>query len=244
MKHLLLLLLSLPVLLFAQSEADRVRIPLNDYITGTSYNYPAQIEQAFIDSATLYLNDRDGNARIFSPKAYAALFAKREAGQFNGRKSRILSVNLHQEVAYAEIEVVIEAIQARFLDLILLKRIGEDWKIISKTATRYPLVPDYEGPVKRVIMEGLRKPWSMAFLSETEVLIAEKDGDLLRVDLATQSRQAIQGFPEDLFQPFVLDVSRYEQGIYPTSLDGKEIRANAGILEVLVDPDFAQNKFV
>lgn len=230
--------------LTAQSEKELASIPLNDYITGTSYNYPEQIRRAFIDSAKLYLNRGDGSSWISSPDEYAALFARRTPGEFNGRTSKILSIDIFQQIAQAEIEVLIPAIDARFIDLLLLKKIDDAWKIISKTATRYPLNPPYAGPWQKVIVQGLKRPWSMDFFNEEEAIVAEKEGDLLHVNLRTGERTAIQGFPDDLFRPLLLDVSKYQKGIYPTSLDGKVIRANAGILEVLLDPDFASNTYV
>lgn len=230
--------------LHGQTEREQVEIPLNDYMIGTSYNYPDQIQRAFIDSAFLYLNNRHGNSWICSPAEYAALFKNREAGAFNGRTSKLISVEIFQEVAQAEIEVLIPSINARFIDLILLKKFDGQWKIISKTATRYEMTPAYQGPRKEVIMQGLKRPWSMDFLNQEEALVAEKDGDLLLVNLKTKTKTAIQGFPKDLFKAFKLDISKYAQGIYPTSLDGRMVRANAGILEVVVDPDFAQNKTI
>ena len=53
-------------------------------------------------------------------------------------------------------------------------------------------------PIKETIIENLKRPWSMDFISENEVIVAEKDGDLLRVNLNTKERFPIQGFPNDL----------------------------------------------
>lgn len=228
----------------AQTETEQAKIPLNDYITGTSYNYPEQIQRAFIDSAKLYLNRGDGSSLMLGPAEYAALFENRPAGTFTGRTSKILSVDLYQNIGQAEIEVVIPSIEARFIDLILLKKIDGAWKIISKTATRYPLNPPYAGPSQEVVMDGLKKPWSMDFFSAEEAILAEKDGDLLRVNLRTKEKWTITGFPKDLFTTFVLDNSKYPKGTYPSSEDGKTMRANAGILEVLLDPNFSDNQYI
>ena len=227
----------------AQSESDLVKIPLNDYMVGTSYNYPDQIKRAFIEEARLYLT-RNGASWISSPAEYAALFEKRESGQFNGRTSHLLKVDIYQDVAYAEIEVLIPSINARFIDLILLKKFGEEWKIACKTATRYQMDKTYEGPQQKIIIEGLKKPWSMDFINENEVIIAEKDGDLVRVNLDTKEKNSIKGFPKDLFTPLKLDVSKYPKGTYPTSIDGRTVRMNAGILEVLLDPNFEQTGWI
>ena len=53
-------------------------------------------------------------------------------------------------------------------------------------------------PTRTTIIDSLKHPWSMAFLSEDEVIVSEKDGNLLRVNLSTKERYAISGFPEDL----------------------------------------------
>lgn len=236
--------LCISFLAFGQTEREKVEIPLNDYIIGTSYNYPEQVKRAFIDSAKLYLTGRNGEFIIMSPARYANPLGRRTAGEFNGRKSKILSVDIYQDVAYAEIEVILPSLNARFIDLILLKKLGEAWKIISKTATRYPLSPTYEGPKQKVIMNGLKKPWSMDFFNAEEAIVAEKDGDLLKVNLRTKEKTIIQGFPKDLFTPLKLDVSKYPKGTYPNALDGQTIIMNAGILEVLIDPEFEKNQWI
>ncbi len=239
-RFMIVLLFLVADAVYGQTERERAMIPLNDYMIGTSYNYPQQIQKAFIDSAKLHLN-REGDPWVVDPATYAALFENRPAGQFNGRESQLLSLTIHQDIAQAEIEVVIPGIEARFIDLLLLKKFGEDWKVISKSATRYPLHPPFRGAGQKVIMEGLKKPWSMAFIDAEQALVAEKDGDLLRVNLRTQERTTITGFPEDLFTPLQLDVSKYPEGTYPARADGRTVRFNAGILEVLVDPEFAVN---
>lgn len=99
-------------------------------------------------------------------------------------------------------------------------------------------------PTKRIVLSGLKKPWSLDFLSETEVIVAEKDGNLLRCNLQTKKKTIIQGFPDDLFTPLKLDNSKYPEGTYPASSDGKVIRWNAGILEVVLDPAFQDNRWI
>lgn len=93
-------------------------------------------------------------------------------------------------------------------------------------------------PHKEVILDSLAHPWSMAFINQEEAFISEKDGHLLRVNLKNKERTIIKGFPDDLFTPLFLNVSEYPPRLYPTSLDGQLIRGNAGILDVLLHPDF------
>ena len=75
---------------------------------------------------------------------------------------------------------------------------------------------------KEVVMDGLKHPWSMAFLNEEEVLLSEKDGILKRINLQTGIQTPIQGLPEDL----VDDIRADDQ------------RDNAGLFEILLDPGF------
>ena len=228
----------------SQSEEDQVRLPLNDYLIGTSYNYPDQILNAFQDSAYLFLTMGGGESRIFTPEGYAKGFGRNTPGEFNGRHGEITRLDIYNDVAYAEIEILIPAIDARFIDLILLKRFPYGWKIIGKTATRYNLDKPYEGPIKENVIEGLRQPWSMAFINEEQVLITELAGELLHLNLSTKEKKVISGFPDDLFQPLLLDNSKYPEGTYPRDADGRTVRFNAGILEVILDPDFSQNALI
>jgi len=85
----------------------------------------------------------------------------------------------------------------------------------------------------------------MAFLSEDEVLLSEKDGDLLRIDLNTKKKHIIKGFPEDRMDSLLYRKADYEPGVYPSRLpDNKKYTFNAGILEVLLDPDFENNRHI
>ena len=99
-------------------------------------------------------------------------------------------------------------------------------------------------PVKEIVMQNLKRPWSMAFLTDTEALVAEKEGNILRIDLQTKSRKAIKGFPNDLADSLTIDLSKYPAGTYPFRSDGFRGKYNAGIFEILLDPDFLNNQWV
>ena len=47
----------------------------------------------------------------------------------------------------------------------------------SKEAATTPAKQTAIHPTKETVMEGLKRPWSMAFLSANEALVAEKDGE-------------------------------------------------------------------
>ncbi len=99
-------------------------------------------------------------------------------------------------------------------------------------------------PKKEIIMENLARPWSMAFLSETEALLAEKEGDILKINLENKSRKAITGFPKDLADSLTIDLTKYPKGTYPMGADGFRGKYNAGIFEILLDPNFKNNQWV
>ncbi|MEL6867324.1 MAG: PQQ-dependent sugar dehydrogenase, partial [Bacteroidota bacterium] len=79
-----------------------------------------------------------------------------------------------------------------------------------------------------VLLDSLKHPWSMAFLSETDVLITEKDGHLIRADLATGHKRIVKGFPNDLVD----------------SIRVTDFRDNSGIFEVLKHPNFEANQWI
>lgn len=99
-------------------------------------------------------------------------------------------------------------------------------------------------PAKEVVIDQLRRPWSMAFLSDHEALVTEKDGDLLRVNLKTKTRKAIEDFPSDLADSLKIDLAKYPKGTYPNGSDGFKGRYNAGIFEVVLDPDYSKNNWI
>ena len=83
--------------------------------------------------------------------------------------------------------------------------------------------------VQRIsVLEGLAHPWSMAFLSATDALVTEKDGGLKRVDLSAKTQHLIKGLPPDR----VDDIRQTDR------------RDNAGLFEVLVDPNYEQEPWV
>ena len=132
--------------LYSQStDAEEIRITLNDYIEGSSYTKIDQIKKAFAHNATLYLTNKEGEFKIYTPQEYTGFFKNRTPGKFNGRVGKILKIEIEKDIATARAEIVIPERKSRYIDLFLLKNIdGEGWKIISKTATQ----TDYSGYVE------------------------------------------------------------------------------------------------
>ena len=80
----------------------------------------------------------------------------------------------------------------------------------------------------QVQIDSLAHPWSMAFLSEEEVLISEKDGVLKRIELPSKRVFSIAGLPEDRFQ----------------HIRQEDPRDNSGLFEIVLDPDFPENQWI
>ncbi len=127
----------------------------------------------------------------------------------------------------------------KFVFLILLLVVGCT-ESVNRTNSSAPLTLI---PEKEIIIDGLASPWSMVFLSEDEVLLSEKDGDLLRINLKTKKKQSITGFPNDRFDSLLYRKADYRSGIFASRVeDGIHVRFNAGILEIVLDPDFKKNR--
>ncbi|OSY88578.1 peptidase [Tenacibaculum holothuriorum] len=117
-------------------EYSSIEKTLQDYINGSSYNNIEQIKNAFANDATLYLTNREGNFKQYTPKEYANFFKNGEIGKFNGRHGRILDIEIHEDIATAKVEISGPKRSWVYMDLFLLKKIQNEWKIISKTATK------------------------------------------------------------------------------------------------------------
>ncbi|WP_241148044.1 nuclear transport factor 2 family protein [Lacinutrix jangbogonensis] len=119
----------------AQSECGNVEHALQKYMEGSSYNKPEMLLSAFTENATLYLTGK-GGFKLYSPKEYVAFFKNAEKGKFNGREAKVLAIEVVKDIATAKVEIAGPARKWVYIDLFLLKKIENTWKIISKTATR------------------------------------------------------------------------------------------------------------
>ena len=134
--------LSLVIVLFltvqitnAQSQKLGVEKALQDYMEGSSYNKPKMLLNAFTENATLYLTGKDG-FKLYTPKAYVNFFKNSKKGVFNGRDAKILDIEIVKDIATAKVEIAGPNRKWVYIDLFLLKKFENGWKIISKTATR------------------------------------------------------------------------------------------------------------
>ncbi len=118
-----------------QPDEVLVKKTLKNYINGSSYNKLDTITSAFASNATLYLSGKDGFKR-YTPQEYAGFFKRGEKGKFNGRRGKILSIEITKDIATAKVEIANPEQKWVYIDLFLLKKKENGWRIISKTATR------------------------------------------------------------------------------------------------------------
>jgi len=119
----------------AQTEHSLVTKTLQNYMEGSSYNKLDVLENAFTENATLYLTGKDG-FKLYTPKEYAGFFKNKKYGEFNGRDGKLLAIEIVKDIATAKVEIAGPERKWVYIDLFLLKKTANGWKIISKTATR------------------------------------------------------------------------------------------------------------
>jgi len=116
-------------------EQEKLNKALNYYINGTSFNKPDMIKNAFYSEANLYLTRKDEDVWTVPSKEYVSWFTKKEYGSFTGRIGNIISSDINGNIASAKIEIIYPKRKLKYIDLLLLKKVAGEWKIISKTAS-------------------------------------------------------------------------------------------------------------
>ncbi|HEY5823904.1 MAG TPA: PQQ-dependent sugar dehydrogenase [Cyclobacteriaceae bacterium] len=212
---------------FAQNvptERELIAHTIQLYFDGWATGDTTKVGKAMHASCHLknYLN---GKFTEFTRSQYLGLF-KPHARPAN-LTTRIVSLDITNNMGSAKVEI--STARDLFTDYFNLMKTNEGWFIADKVSTRLPHKTFDVNAIqlqKEIITEGLKRPWSMAFLSEEEVLISEKEGDLIKFNLTKKEKMKIQGFPTDL----------------EDSLGG--FGDNTGKFEVLLDPDFKNNKYI
>ncbi|RQO70534.1 peptidase [Pedobacter sp. KBW06] len=133
-----LLLILQAALLFAQSEQAAVQKTIENYLKGTSYNLPDSIAKAFYPEANLFLSHKEKPVWLVPAAEYTQWFKKGEQGVFNGRLGRVISIEVYNDIAIAQAEILIPQRKQEFMDMFLLKKLQGEWKIISKSASSMP----------------------------------------------------------------------------------------------------------
>ncbi|WKN41715.1 PQQ-dependent sugar dehydrogenase [Tunicatimonas pelagia] len=243
---ILLLLFSLSAL--GQTDQDLIKEVINKFIDGTTYNYPDTITSAFHPGTSMFLYNGSDTVWSVTSEEYASWYSRRAPGTPNDRIGSISSIDVVLDVAFAKVQFIIPSFGNRYYDLLLLKKIQGEWKIVAKCTSAEPIPQTPQEmraqPVKETVMDGFDRPWSMALLSEEEAIIAEKDGDLLKVNTTTKRRQKISGLPDDVGREILIDTTMHQPGVFPSSTHGQHHSFNAGWFQVLLDPDFAENSYI
>ncbi|MDZ7870158.1 MAG: nuclear transport factor 2 family protein [Rheinheimera sp.] len=117
-------------------DHQAIRQTLLQYLQGTAYNQQSLISRAFHPEADLLLAKADQPLWKVPLSEYLSWFKPAKAGQFNGRIGEILSIEIDGDIATAKAEILLPQKQQRFVDVFLLKRINQQWQIISKAATQ------------------------------------------------------------------------------------------------------------
>ncbi|HKO81967.1 MAG TPA: PQQ-dependent sugar dehydrogenase [Chitinophagaceae bacterium] len=208
----------------APAERQLIENTIQLYFDGWATGDTTKLGKAMHSSCHLK-NFGDGKFSQFTRNEYLSLFKPHERPK--NLSTRIVAVDITNNMGSAKVEISTE--KNLFTDYFNLMKTNEGWVIADKVSTRTPhKIVDINAIrlQKETILEGLKRPWSMVFLSEDEVLISEKEGDLVKYNLSKKEKTRIQGFPVDL----------------EDSLGG--FGDNTGKFEVLLDPDFKNNKYI
>ncbi|MEA5428777.1 PQQ-dependent sugar dehydrogenase [Arcicella lustrica] len=206
------------------TERQLIESTIQNYFDGWATGDSTKVSKAMHASCHLK-NYNNGKFIEFTKNQYIGLF-KPHARPAN-LSTRIVSIDITNNMGSAKIEI--STAKDLFTDYFNLMKTNEGWFIADKVSTRTPHKIFDVNAIrleKETILEGLKRPWSIVFISEDEVLISEKEGDLVKVNLLNKEKTKIKGFPTDL----------------EDSLGG--FGDNTGKFEVLLDPDFKTNKFI
>lgn len=203
------------------SERQLIETTIQLYFDGWATGDTVKLSKAM--HATCHLkNFRDGKFFDYDKNQYLGLFKPHNRPA--NLVTRIVALDITNNMGSAKVEMQTD--RDLFTDYFNLMKTNEGWVIADKVSTRTS-----RGGIalqKETILEGLKRPWSMAFISEEEVLISEKEGDLLKYDLLKKAKIVIKGFPTDMAD----SIAYYHPG------------DNSGKFEILLDPGFKQNKFI
>jgi glucose/arabinose dehydrogenase len=227
---LLVLLVSCSISLFSQTENQSERMLVENmiqlYFDGWATGDTTKLGMAMHSSCHLK-NYRDGKFIIIDRAKYLSLNKPHPGSK--DLVTQIVQLDITGPIGSAKAEII--TANDKFTDYFNLMKTNEGWFIVDKISTRVPhktVEKPLAKPEREIVIDGLKRPWSIAFLSEDEVLISEKEGDVVKVNLAKKEKVAIKGFPTDLAD----SVEFYTPG------------DNTGKFEILADPDFNKNKYV
>lgn len=208
----------------APTDRQLIEEVIQLYFDGWATGDTTKVGKAMHASCQLK-NYSNGKFTLYTRNQYLGLFKPHDRPR--NLVTRIVSVDITNNMGSAKVEISTE--RDLFTDYFNLMKTTEGWVIADKVSTRTPhkiFDRNTIRPEKETVLEGLKRPWSIAFLSEDEALASEKDGDLVKINVATKEKTRIGGFPPDMAK------SRTGFG------------DNTGRFDILLDPDFSRNKYV
>ncbi|MFC3563575.1 PQQ-dependent sugar dehydrogenase [Pedobacter jamesrossensis] len=206
------------------SERQLIESTIQLYFDGWATGDTTKLGKAMHSSCHLK-NYNNGTFIEFTRNKYLSTFVPRE--RIKNLSTRIVALDITNNMGSAKVEI--STSKDLFTDYFNLMKTNEGWFIADKVSTRTAhktFNPNAMLPKKEITLEGLKRPWSIAFIGENEVLISEKEGNLLKVNLLNKEKKKIQGFPADM------DESSIGFG------------DNTGKFEVVLDPFFNINKYI
>lgn len=208
----------------ALTDRQQIEQMIQLYFDGWATGDTVKLGKAMHASCRLK-NYRDGQFIEFTRSHYLGLFKPHPAPP--NLITRIVSIDITNNMGSAKIEL--STARDLFTDYFNLMKTTEGWVIADKISTRSShRIHDVNAirPEKETIVEGLKRPWSIAFINEDEVIVSEKEGELVKINLITKERNAIKGFPSDIADRIT------------------GFGDNTGKFEILLDPDFKNNKYI
>lgn len=208
----------------APSERQLIETMIQWYFDGWATGDTSLLGKAMHASCRLK-NYNDGKFVEYSRNHYLSLFKPHPRPK--NLSTRIVSMDITNNMGSAKVEISTE--RDLFTDYFNLMKTTEGWVIADKVSTRVShklFNVNIIQPEKETVVQGLKRPWSIAFITENEALVSEKEGELVKVDLLKKTKTSIGGFPSDMAD----------------SITG--FGDNTGKFEVLVDPQFAANKYI
>ncbi|MBW1297415.1 nuclear transport factor 2 family protein [Aquimarina litoralis] len=135
MKNLIILVILLSTTItVAQSDKEKIKETLLDYIEGTADGSPERIKKAFHKNLNLYSITND-SLSITSGKKYIGYFKE---GEKRDRIGKIISIDVVNNAAMAKVEIDFPKGKRLYTDYMMLLKVQGEWKIIHKSYTYVP----------------------------------------------------------------------------------------------------------
>lgn len=111
-------------------DEQRAHAAVMDYLDGTREASAERLERAFYSSVNLHSVDGDGRLEMVARDRFVAFAG---AGKLPPHQNEVLSLEIIGDMAWAKVRFDLP--DREFFDILTLLRLGQGWKIVSKTYT-------------------------------------------------------------------------------------------------------------